>query len=157
MKKVALAALVLLAVIQVVPYGRDHSNPSLRDEPHWDSAKTRALAKRACFDCHSNETVWPWYSNVAPMSWLVQHDVDEGRAMLNFSEWSRPQEEAHESAEAVEEGEMPPSVYTPLHPEAKLNAADRDALIRGLRTITAPKEGNVYEHPKNDPRYGAMR
>jgi hypothetical protein len=59
-------------------YGRDHSNPPVRIEPRWDRARTRELAVRACFDCHSNQTRWPWYSHVAPISWLVQHDVEEG-------------------------------------------------------------------------------
>ena len=81
---------VLLA-IQLVPYGRGHRNPALRSEPPWDSPATRELARQACFDCHSNETQWPAYASIAPASWLVQHDVDEGRAALNFSEWQRPQ------------------------------------------------------------------
>jgi hypothetical protein len=79
---------VLFGLIQLVPYGRDHTNPPVVAEPAWDSPQTRALAVRACFDCHSNETVWPWYSNVAPASWLVQRDVDDGRRRLNWSEWS---------------------------------------------------------------------
>jgi mono/diheme cytochrome c family protein len=122
----------LLVLIQLVPYGRDHTNPPASAEPAWDSARTRALADAACFDCHSNETRWPWYTNVAPFSWLTQNDVDNGREALNFSEWDRPQEEAGEAAEAVMEGEMPPRAYTWLHPDAKLSAEERDALIRGL-------------------------
>ena len=70
--------------------------------------QTRALAQRACFDCHSNETKWPWYSTIAPVSWLVQRDVEEGRRGLNFSEWGRPHKEANEAASSVEKGEMPP-------------------------------------------------
>ena len=62
-------------------------------------APTRALAKQACFDCHSNETEWPAYSRVAPVSWLIQHDVSEGRAVLNFSEWQWAQKEAEEERE----------------------------------------------------------
>ena len=73
-----------LLVIQLIPYGREHSNPAVVSEPPWDSPATRAFAVTACFDCHSNETEWPWYSNIAPMSWLVQRDVDEGRQHLNF-------------------------------------------------------------------------
>lgn len=118
--------------IQLVPYGRDHANPAKRVEPAWDSPETRALAKRACFDCHSNETTWPWYSHVAPVSWMVQHHVDEGREVMNFSEWDRAYHEADEAAEAVTEGEMPPGSYLVMHPEARLSAAERDALARGL-------------------------
>jgi Haem-binding domain len=131
----AIASLVVLGLVlvaQVVPYGRDHSNPPIVAEPTWDSSTTRALAERACFDCHSNQTHWPWYSNVAPMSWLVQNHVDEGRRVLNFSEWSRGDAEAGEAAEAVRDGEMPPRSYVLLHPEARLTDAAREQLARGL-------------------------
>ncbi len=77
----------LFLLIQAVPYGRNHANSPNRTEPTWDSPTTRQLAVRACYDCHSNETIWPWYSNVAPVSWLVQRDVEEGRDEVNFSEW----------------------------------------------------------------------
>ncbi len=130
-----------LLIIQVVPYGRDHTNPPVLVEPSWNSPQTRALAVRACFDCHSNETTWPWYSNVAPLSWLVQRDVVEGREKLNFSEWNRPQEEAGESAETVSNGEMPPAVYLPLHPEARLTATERQLLIAGLQSTLGVREG----------------
>lgn len=126
------AAAVALSLAQAVPYGRDHSNPPGRVEPRWSSPEVRALAQRACFDCHSNETRWPWYSHVAPMSWLVQRDVDAGRDKLNFQEWQRPQREAHEAAEAVAEGEMPMIIYPPLHPEARLTAAEKARLVQGL-------------------------
>jgi mono/diheme cytochrome c family protein len=137
--KALLAVVVLILVIQVVPYGRNHSNPPVQSEPAWDPPETRALARRACFDCHSNETVWPGYANIAPMSWLIQHDVDEGREKLNFSEWQRPQKESHEAAKTVREGEMPPWIYVPLHPEARLNAEERAALIRGLEATTSSR------------------
>ncbi len=86
--------------------------------------------QRACYDCHSNETVWPWYSQIAPFSWLLAWDVQEGRKELNFSRWNRysPKERAKkvkESWEEIEEGEMPPWFYLPLHPEARLSAEDR--------------------------------
>ena len=74
---------LFLLAIQLIPYGRAHANPPVLAEPAWDSPATRDLAVRACFDCHSNETVWPWYSNIAPVSWLVQRDVDGGRNKAN--------------------------------------------------------------------------
>jgi mono/diheme cytochrome c family protein len=122
-------------VIQLVPYGRNHSNPPITSEPDWDSPQTRELAQRACFDCHSNETVWPWYSNVAPISWLTQHDTDEGRETLNFSTWNNGGKgrEPDEAVEVVAEGEMPPVVYLITHPEARLTAAEKQALMEGLR------------------------
>jgi hypothetical protein len=83
------AGIVFFAAIQLVPVKRD--NPPVVSEPNWDSPQTRALAQRACFDCHSNETVWPWYAHVAPASWLAAHDVHEGRGILNFSDWDHPQ------------------------------------------------------------------
>ncbi len=121
-------------VLQLVPYGRNHSNPPVQSEPNWDSPETRALAERACFDCHSNETKWPWYSNVAPISWLVQHDVEEGRQELNFSEWGTngEGEEGDEMAEAIWEGEMPMKVFLITHPEARLTDAELDQLAQGL-------------------------
>ncbi len=120
--------------IQLVPYGRNHTNPPVLSEPTWDSPQTRDLAQRACFDCHSNETVWPWYSNVAPISWLVQHDVEEGRQKLNFSTWAQGGgEEAHEMTEVIAEGEMPMPIFLLTHPEARLTAAEKQALMNGLQ------------------------
>jgi hypothetical protein len=127
-----LILVVIFGLIQLVPYGRDHTNPPVLQEPAWDSAQTRALAVRACYDCHSNETVWPWYSNIAPVSWLVQRDVEEGRRRLNFSEWGTRRQEADEAAEVVQEGEMPPSFYLPLHPLARLSSQEKSALVQGL-------------------------
>jgi hypothetical protein len=99
-------------------------------EPQWDSPMTRELARRACFDCHSNETQWPMYSRIAPVSWLVARDVQEGRAELNFSEWQRPQKEAREAAKTVTEGEMPLRLYTLMH--TRLSDVERATLARGL-------------------------
>ena len=139
--RAALVLIVALVAIQFVPYGRSHDNPPVTAEPVWDSAETRALAKRACFDCHSNETAWPAYSNIAPASWLIRQDVSEGRAALNFSEWQRRQEEAQEAAEAVREGEMPLRIYQVVHAHARLTAVDRERLARGLeRTIGSAKK-----------------
>lgn len=132
----ALAAVaVLLVVIQLLPFGRDHTNPPVRKEPPWDTAGTRTLAVRACFDCHSNETAWPWYSNVAPTSWLVWSDVVRGRKKLNFSEWDRPQREARESAREVRKGSMPPWYY----PWARLTSAEVQALVSGLEGTVGRK------------------
>lgn len=134
--------------IQLVPYGRDHVNPPTVREPIWDSAATRALAKQACFDCHSNETEWPAYARIAPASWLVQHDVIEGRAVLNFSEWQRPQEESSDAAEELLEGEMPPAIYRLMHAHARLSDADRDRLARGL----AKTLGAVHQEAERGER-----
>ncbi len=128
----AIAGLGLL--IQLAPYGKDHTNPPVSGEPAWDSPETRALVQRACFDCHSNETVWPWYSKVAPVSWLVYRDVKEGRGKLNFSEWGvERQEDLDEIVEVIREGEMPMPIYLIQHPEARLSAGEKQALITGLQ------------------------
>lgn len=121
-----------LIAIQLAPYGRDHVNPPTTSEPAWDSPVTRALAKHACFDCHSNETQWPMYASIAPVSWLIQRDVNEGRTVLNFSEWQRPQEAAADAEEEVREGEMPPLMYLLMHTHARLSEAERDRLALGL-------------------------
>ncbi|MCL6540329.1 MAG: heme-binding domain-containing protein [Roseiflexus sp.] len=122
----------VLLIIQFIPYGRDHTNPPVIAEPAWDSPQTRTLFFRACADCHSNETRWPWYSTIAPASWLITRDVMEGRAEFNVSEWGRPDNEGDDAAKTVQNGEMPPWFYLPLHPEANLSPAERQQLINGL-------------------------
>jgi hypothetical protein len=129
---VIIAIVVLGLLIQLFPLpGRGH-NPAVIAEPKWDSPQTAALVKRACYDCHSNQTVWPWYSYVAPVSWLVYRDVEEGRSHLNFSEWNRPQLGAGEMVQAIQSGKMPPLQYRPLHPSAQLSSAELQQLITGL-------------------------
>ena len=137
-QRLALIIIVALILIQLPPLLLQ-TNPPVLAEPGWDSPQTRALAQRACFDCHSNETVWPWYSNVAPVSWLVQRDVDEGRSRLNFSEWNRPQREARNAARQIQRGAMPPPNYLVLHPSAKLTSEEAQALIRGLNASLAQR------------------
>lgn len=126
--------LVCLLAVQLIPVSRD--NPPVLAEPKWDSPRTRDLAKKACFDCHSNETVWPWYSAIAPMSWIISRDVTEGRSRLNFSEWGVPRGGegggGGEFGEIIMSGRMPPANYIPTHPQADLSDADKQALIDGL-------------------------
>ncbi|MDH3729686.1 MAG: heme-binding domain-containing protein [Acidimicrobiia bacterium] len=131
-KRAAIGAAGLMVAIQLVPYGRDHSNPAVVSEPDWDSARTRELAAAACFDCHSNEVNWPWYSNIAPISWKIQSGVDSGRDELNYSEYDPNEEHFAESAESVRDGEMPPGDYLILHPGARLSASEKQELIDGL-------------------------
>jgi hypothetical protein len=134
MKKTILVAVLSLLggflLIQLVPYRV--SNPPVRNEPNWDSPRTRQLAVAACYDCHSNEVQTPWYGKVAPVSWLVTNHVNDGRAALNFSEWNG--RGSDDASETVREGSMPPSYFTwfGLHSNAKLTKAERDELARGL-------------------------
>jgi mono/diheme cytochrome c family protein len=136
---VGISVVILFLAIQLVPYGRSHTNPPTTREPAWDSPRTRALFMDACGDCHSNLTRWPWYTNVAPVSWLVQNDVDAGRSQFDVSNWDRPQElSAGDAADAIRTGSMPPWFYTPMHPTASLSAGEKQQLIAGLaRTLTA--------------------
>jgi hypothetical protein len=128
------------ALLQIIPYGRTHSNPPTVSEPAWDSPRTRELAVRACFDCHSNETRWPWYANVAPFSWAVQFDVETAREVVNFSEWDRPYELAGYAGQRTSTGMMPPSKYILAHPEANLTAQERMELARGLDATLKPTQ-----------------
>jgi hypothetical protein len=134
------AVVALAAAVQLVPYGRRHTNPPITAEPRWSEPEVRVLAARACFDCHSNETKWPWYSNVAPFSWAVQRDVEAGRRQLNFSEWDKEQKEARHAADEVLEGGMPLPFYRFVHKDSALSLNERHALVSGLRRTldTAP-------------------
>jgi Haem-binding domain len=146
---VRIGALVLGALfvaLQLVPYGRDHSNPPVTRDAPWPTAEGRRLAVSACYDCHSNQTKWPWYSHVAPMSWLVQRDVERGRAELNFSNWDG---DADDAADAVEDGSMPPRNYTFLHPDARLSAEEKATLLRDL--------GALEEQEDDEGRSGTNR
>lgn len=122
-------AIVGFVILQFIP-GFDITNPPVTQAIQWDSPETEQLIRAACYDCHSNETVWPWYSQIAPVKWLVVHDVDEGRQEMNLSTGRRI--EADEMIEQIERGEMPPRIYLPLHPEANLSAEQKAALIAGI-------------------------
>lgn len=137
-KRVRRAGIVLAVVVaiflllQVIPgYGR--TNPAVVAEPAWDQPRTRALAKRACFDCHSNETVWPWYAYVAPAKWLVVDDVVKARHRLNFSDWHSGDMSGGVAASEIKEGEMPLPNYLRMHPEARLTETEKKQLADGLR------------------------
>lgn len=135
LKVVGLIVAILLGgfiLIQLIPYGHNHTNPPVVSEVKWDSQRTKELAQRACFDCHSNETVWPWYSNIAPVSWLVYSDVVEGRSRLNFSDSNQSSRRANEATEIVLEGEMPPFQYLIIHKNAILSSTERQELAKGL-------------------------
>lgn len=123
--------------MQLVPVER--SNPTGSARIAWDSPATEALARRACMDCHSNETVWPGYARVAPVSWFVANHVNEGRREMNFS--TGHEIEIDECTREMQRGTMPMASYTWLHPEAKLSATEQQALIAGLRRTFARARG----------------
>ncbi len=127
---IVIIGFVLIQLVRFIVPEFNPDNPPVTNTVKWDSPKTEQLWKQACADCHSNETVYPWYSYVAPVGWLVTHDVHEGRQNLNISVSNRV--ELDEIREMISEGEMPPKVYLPMHPEANLSDADKQALIDGL-------------------------
>ena len=130
LKWAALVIVLLLILIQFIPINR--SNPPVTQEVKWDSPATKALAQRACFDCHSNESTWPWYSHVAPISFFVANHVEEGRSRLNFSTWDQPNTDLEEVVRSIKNGSMPLESYLWMHPDAKLTQSEKDALIAGL-------------------------
>ena len=119
-------------LIQLIPFGHNHTNPPTVAEPKWSSPQARALVKQHCFQCHSNETEWPWYSNIAPASWLIYNDVAEGREKFNFSDWGNNPGELDEIVEQIDRGSMPPIQYWIFHPGSRLTAAQKEAFIKGL-------------------------
>jgi cytochrome c551/c552 len=148
LKWVILTLAVLFVLIQVVR--PDRTNPPV-DPTHTIQSSLQippavnAILERSCNDCHSNNTVWPWYSNVAPLSWWLVDHVNEGRSKLSFSEWKgmSARKAAHkleEMCEQVEKGEMPLSSYLPLHPDAKLSDADKKTLCDWTKTEGARLE-----------------
>jgi len=146
-RRLTLAGALVLAAAQLVRPA--HTNPPSGGDLVAPAEASKAL-RRACYDCHSNETRWPWYASVAPLSWLIQHDVDEGRRRLNFSSWqdyaSDPETAAHkleQIAKTVERGDMAPWYYRLLHPSARLGEEDRARLARWAadeaRRLAAPQ------------------
>lgn len=127
---------VLLVVSQFVRFSR--TNPPV-DPSRTIEARTQAppqvarILERACRDCHSNQTVWPWYSNIAPVSWLVINDVDDGRGQMNFSDWTQYSAEGaarrlNRICDKLKSGDMPLWYYLPMHPNARLSAEDKAAV-----------------------------
>ena len=131
----AATVMVIGLAIQAVPYGRSHAQGPVTGEPQWADAETRELMVRACFGCHSNQVEYPSYASVAPISWMVQSHIDEGREAVNYSEFATNPGDAEESFEVVKEGSMPPAYYTRfgLHPEARLTPEEMKTLLNGLQ------------------------
>ncbi|HVU10155.1 MAG TPA: heme-binding domain-containing protein [Phototrophicaceae bacterium] len=128
--------LILFLIGELFPWGNfipafAETNPPVRTQIQWNTPQTEQLVRRYCYDCHSNETTWPWYAHVTPISWLVAHDVNEGRQNLNFSTESARQIDLERVVNAVQSGEMPKRIYTVIH--GTPTDAERAALIAGLR------------------------
>jgi hypothetical protein len=129
---------VALGFVVIQFFGPAKSNPPIDPSQTIDAQlrvtpQVSAIFARSCNDCHSNKTRWPWYSNVAPVSWLVIDDVNQGRAAMNLSEWGRNDKDwqskkLRQMCEEVQDGAMPLNSYTPMHPGSKLSPEDGKTL-----------------------------
>ncbi|HSK22438.1 MAG TPA: heme-binding domain-containing protein [Egicoccus sp.] len=134
-RRVLLVGLAVFVAIQFVPYGRDHTDPPVVQAAPWPNERAAEVFTQSCAACHSNETDWPWYSHVAPVSWLVYRDVVEGRDEMNFSRWDDDEGEADDAIEAIEDGSMPPLTYVLAHPSARLTDEETQILVDALRRM----------------------
>src|SRR5437870_8365382 len=139
MKALKVTGIVLIVVflgMQAVRPAR--TNPPI-DESQTINAKTQmtpdvaSILDRSCRDCHTNKTVWPWYTNIAPVSWWLSNHVNDGRRSLNMSEWAkldqnRQDRKLRQICDEVQDGVMPLSSYTPMHPAAKLSDQDKKTI-----------------------------
>lgn len=151
LKKLAIAAVAVgvvgFLIIQVLPMERLHwtlanpGNPPIEQQVAWDSPETEAIMRTACLDCHSNETRYPWYAAVAPVKWLVYHDINKGRAAMNFSEEPIAGMDIDDIVWHMN-NDMPPRVYLPTHPDANLSDAQLVQLEAGLRETIRLAGGN---------------
>jgi hypothetical protein len=139
--RAGLGLLAVAVLLQLVPYGRDHTNPPVTQDAPWPDGRARELATAACYDCHSNQTRWPPQSFVAPFSWLLARDVEQGREALNFSTWDEDDGEADDGAEVVADGSMPPRRYLLAHPGAGLSEVERQVLIDALQAMDQARRG----------------
>jgi Haem-binding domain len=143
LKKIIIGLIVLLIAIQF--FRIDKTNPPVDQTKDFialtkPSAEIEGILRTSCYDCHSNETTYPWYMNVAPLSWWLKHHVNEGREHLSFSTWGNYSEEQQqhkleEVLEEVLEGEMPLSSYTIVHKETALSPAQQEKLAAWLGTL----------------------
>ncbi len=140
-KLVRMLIIGVLAILLIIQFFRtDKTNPQLNAETDFRKVEQvpeeiAVLIEKACYDCHSNETVYPWYAGIAPFSWIIKSHVTEGRENMNFSEWAKyqPGKRGHfldECSEVIEKGEMPLKQYTLLHPVAKFNTEEKAILVK---------------------------
>ncbi|ACF13210.1 conserved hypothetical protein; putative signal peptide [Chloroherpeton thalassium ATCC 35110] len=154
MKKTLLIIVAVLIGAQLIPVER--SNPPVQADFN-ENDEVKKVFKRACYDCHSNETVWPLYSYVAPVSWMVSAHVEEGREELNFSDWNhytdkKKRKKAEEALEEIEKGKMPMPGYTMIHKEAALSEQD----IQLVRRWANETYGSSLSEPHEEARPAAQ-
>ena len=146
-RKAPISVLIVVALVVLSGLIVKRTNPPIRNSVQWDSRATEEQFRRSCANCHSHETDWPWYAYVGPTAFLVVHNVNEGREHFNISMPNMG--EAHESSKAVIEGEMPPSDYLLLHPEASLNESQRRSFAQGLQATFGVRGDGVREHDED--------
>jgi Haem-binding domain len=132
--RTALVSAIAFGLMQLVPYGWTHDNPPVGRDAPWPDVASEQIARTSCYSCHSNETNWPAYSYVAPMSWLVRADVDRGRDEFNFSDWDAG--DADDAIEQIEEGSMPLGRYLLIHRDARLSPTESATLIAALEAMS---------------------
>lgn len=158
LKGTLLVLLLLFVIIQFVRPVRSNPNVNSAREittVHSMTPEVSSALQNSCNDCHSNKTVWPWYSNVAPVSWIVARDVSHGRAALNFSEWGayngeKRQELIGKICEEVRDGEMPMPQYTLLHPGTRLNASQAQAVCSWSQEVAPGKMAEEREEERGE-------
>jgi hypothetical protein len=142
--RAGLGLFAVAVLLQLVPYGRDHTNPPVTEDAPWPDGRARELATAACYDCHSNQTRWPIQSSIAPLSWMIARDVEQGREALNFSTWDEDDGEADDAAEEVADATMPPRRFVLAHPDAALSEAERQVLIDALGAMDRDRGGGDH-------------
>jgi len=148
-KKFFTIVLMVLSIsfgaIQFIPSSFSRNNPPVTGEPKWDSPQTRSAFFTSCADCHSNESKFPWYSTIAPVSWMIESDIKEGRKHFNISEWDRSERGGDDAAEQVQKGAMPIGPYLFMHPETNLNVKEKKVFVEGLMKTFGGQENNEKE------------
>lgn len=142
--KIIIILAILLIIIQFIPV--DKSNPATVSEMPAP-VEVQKILQRSCYDCHSHQTIWPWYSHIAPASWFIVHDVKEGREHLNFSAWSQYDQRKQiklfeEIQEMIEKEEMPLTQYVWMHPDAKLDINDQ-MILKAWLVGAQPESPNI--------------
>ncbi len=153
-KKIGLAILFLFLAIQL--FRIDKQNPPVSADKDFlvlntASPEVQSIIQASCYDCHSNTSVYPWYTNVAPVSWWIKHHINEGREHLNFSDWGnysakKADHKLEECVEMIQEGEMPMNSYTLIHRETKLSDEQKLMLVNWFSSLRKPETEKSEEH-----------
>jgi hypothetical protein len=144
-KIILIAFTVILVGIQLIPI--DRTNPPVTARINWDSNETKEIFFKACADCHSNETKWPWYSYIAPVSYFVVYDVIEGREHFNIS--VDQHDDRDEAVRQVKSDNMPMKIYTVIHKNAKLSQEEKNKFVQGLKAVFGEDTSKEKDENKN--------